>query len=192
MVRTLGTSYNGNSRQDSYLPPKEKFGRAVSYPVLLGKASSYSRRVGKKGTEWVPEPIYPHRITIRIYTLNSLMQSGRTLTPEYFFEGNTASSIQRTTVENKEMTELDKRVQESIAEGVMTEEYAMDLFTQEDIFHERRESLMNENKGKEAVVCAGEIFLSEDFEEARRKAQEKYPGRPFFSASLRNQEVSSF
>jgi hypothetical protein len=72
MVRVLDVDY-GNSRQDNFLPPKERLGRAVSQPILAGR-SYYSRKIGKKGIDWSPESNSARTIIIRVTNLSSLLR----------------------------------------------------------------------------------------------------------------------
>lgn len=146
-----------------------------------------SRRKGKRGWEWVPSSPVTHVIRIWIWRSDRNGSLHAVLIDRDF---NASSTLLSPLGIEFGMTELDRTVQELRREGKVTEEYAMDLYTQEAIYDENEERLINEQPGKEVVVSGGELFVGDTFEEVRMKAASKYPGRPYFSASLGRGEAN--
>lgn len=190
MGKTLHGEFLQDSRQCLSLAPKRPFESVRPLLQVLPVAERYSKRVGRRGIEWSPGlsdnmviSIWCWRLRTNVYPLTSDDYIDTNFTPSQFYE---------TKRESPEMTELERAVQELLASGRLTEEYAMDLFTQEAIFQDQKEELLQRFHGKEVVICGGEIFVGETLSEAQEKAVEKHPGRPFFAASLGTHVPTAF
>jgi len=96
-----------------------------------------------------------------------------------------------TLIPQESLSDLEGIVAEWLARGIVNEIYVVDLFTQESIFETKRIELESKYQGKEIVVCGGEVFVGDNFDELANQANKKYPKRPFFSYSLKH-EYSTF
>lgn len=68
--------------------------------------------------------------------------------------------------------------------GVIEDSFIQEVLTQKRIFEENRKKLEDENYGKTIVVCGGDIFVGEDFDDALHKAKKKHGNRPYYSESI--------
>lgn len=89
------------------------------------------------------------------------------------------------------LSELENTVAKWLAKGTVNESYVVDLFTQESIFEMKKTELESKYPDKEIVVCGGEIFVGDSFDESVNQASQKHPKRPFYSHSFK-QEYSTF
>jgi len=86
---------------------------------------------------------------------------------------------------------VEKTIADQLIKGIIKEAYAVDYFTQEAIFEEKKYDLGSKCKNKEIVICGGEIFIGDDFGILIDQAIKKYTNRPFYSYSFKN-EYSTF
>lgn len=68
--------------------------------------------------------------------------------------------------------------------GVIEDSFIQEVLTQKRIFEENRKKFEEKNYGKTIVVCGGDIFVGEDFDDALRKAKKKHGNRPYYSESI--------
>jgi len=68
--------------------------------------------------------------------------------------------------------------------GVIDHYFIQEVLRQKEIFEDNRKELEEKHHGKTIVVCGGEIFVGENFDEALRKAREKHGEKPYYSESI--------
>lgn len=68
--------------------------------------------------------------------------------------------------------------------GVIDDSFIKEILRQKGLFEDNREQLEEKYYGKTIVVCGGDIFVGEDFDEALRKARNKHGERPYYSESI--------
>lgn len=90
-----------------------------------------------------------------------------------------------------EITEVEKSISKLLAEGIIDEKYVVDYFTQEALFESKKYELREKYAEQMILICGGEIFVGNNFEELEKQAQMKYSNRPFYSHSFRT-EYSMF
>lgn len=91
----------------------------------------------------------------------------------------------------EQISAVDDTISRLLAKGNINEEYVVDFFTQEAIFENKKSELQLKYPDKEVLVCGGEIFTGDSFEELEKNAKEKYPNYPFYSHSFKS-EYSTF
>ena len=89
------------------------------------------------------------------------------------------------------ITDVEETIAKLLQKGTIDESYAVVFFTQEAIFENKKSELQKQYTDKIIVVCGSQIFIGDNFDEAERKAQAKYPDQPFFSHSFKK-EYSTF
>lgn len=142
--------------------PKRKKGKALEWTTL----------------EQEPRIFYPMAVIMNIWNTNKAIRLG--ITPPVF------STLQ----ESMQISELEHTIMRLIEKGSITEEYAVDMFRQEQIFNDNFEKLQTQYKNKEIVVCGDEIFIGDSFDEALQKATAKYPNRPFYAYSSKKESIT--
>jgi len=85
---------------------------------------------------------------------------------------------------------LEDTLSYQLIKDLITESYLVDFYTQQSIFELKKNDLEKEHPNKEIIVCGNEIFVGDYFDELMKTAKKKYPNRPFYSYSLK-QEYSS-
>lgn len=68
--------------------------------------------------------------------------------------------------------------------GVIDESFIGEVLRQKTVFEDNRRGLGEKNYGKTVVVCGGDVFVGEGFEDALRKARKKHGNRPYYSESI--------
>lgn len=91
----------------------------------------------------------------------------------------------------EQISAVDDAISQLLAKEDVNEEYVVDFFTQEAIFENKKSELKLKYSDKEVLVCGGEIFVGNSFDDLEKNAKERYPNRPFYSHSFKN-EYSTF
>ncbi len=151
---------------DRYKPKlivtKKKRGKAIDWTTLEQELHVFDLNV----------------VIVNVWNVNKGIRLGRS--PSIFW----------TLEESMELSELEHTIMRLIEKGSITEEYAVDMFRQEQLFKDSFEKLQTEYKNKEIVVCGNEIFVADSFDEALQKARSKYPNRPFYSRSPTKEPIT--
>lgn len=88
--------------------------------------------------------------------------------------------------------ELNSHYQELLENknrGLVTEEDMMEILSQHQILIERSYELLDYH-GKTVVVCAGDLFIGENLNEAVAKAQAKHGDKPYYAETIDLSEFS--
>lgn len=68
--------------------------------------------------------------------------------------------------------------------GVIDDSFIHEVLSQKKIFEDNRKELEKKHYGKTIVVCGGDIFVGEDFDDAVHKARMKHGKKPYYSESV--------
>ncbi len=107
------------------------------------------------------------------------------ITTELLIVGKTPR-IEDTFIEVPDLSPLEMTIETLRSEGKVSEEFVVDLFSQQAIYDAQQDRLQREFAGREIVISGGEVFDAETFSEALGKARAKFPDRPYYSVSLRD------
>lgn len=92
-----------------------------------------------------------------------------------------------TVEEPSSQSDFEKNITELVKKEIVTEEYAQDIFKQEQIFKDCAEELLEDQTNNEILVCGDKIFTGTTFEEVLKKARSEFPKRPYYSFSTKTE-----
>lgn len=147
--------------------------------AILGASAAW--RIGCEDKRLDCEDITPLNLSLELEKIGlSDIEDKRRL---YFRCPKMGSSWAWYPILQKEFVEPTTEVSEFLIESLGVET-AREVLEQKKVLAEKMPSLQD-GKGKIVVVCGGEIFLGETFNEAWGKAREKYGYKPFYSGKIR-------
>ncbi len=144
------------------IPARKKRGKAIEWTTLEQELHEFD----------------PTIVVLNVWNVNKSIRVG--ITPAIF----------STSEEEREISELEYTIMGLIKNGSITEDNAVDMFTQEQIFNDKFEELKMKHADKEIIVCGNEIFLGDSFEEALEKARSKHQNRLFYSYSPTKEPIT--
>lgn len=135
----------------------------------------------RKAYEWTsPEQVTSNALQITMHQWDTLSKVKVFSTAEFEPE-----------VEELRADDFDISLMESLEKGLITEEWVVDLYIQQQLLQDHIEELMAQHPGKVVTAIGGEFFIGSSVEEAMFRGRLKYPNRPFYATSF-SESIESF